>query len=172
MAVSPHRRTRTQVQSDMMARVIARRRRRRQRSRTALAINLAPMIDVTFLLLIFFLVTTTFEPPEGLLASQMPQDSGKPAVALPISPIVVRITQVGPGPDEYAIALDNFRNVPTNFDQLTAYISEIHRQPGFDQDTPVVIIAGDDVLWDHVVACWNSAVRASCTRIVFGQGSS
>ena len=148
--------------------------RRRWRSRARrrgnpIAVNLASMIDVTFLLLIFFLVTTTFDRPEGTLTSKLPRDSGAPAVALPISPIVVRVTQVGPGETDYAIRVDNFQNVPADFDELAESLAEIQRRPGFDADTPVVIIASDEVAWDHVVGAWNAAVRAGSKHIVFGR---
>ena len=54
-------------------------------------------------------------------------------------------------------------------DELVTYLQEIHRRPGFDRDTPVVIVAEHDVRWDHVVSCWNAALRADCTRIAFGE---
>jgi biopolymer transport protein ExbD len=127
------------------------------------------MIDVTFLLLIFFLVTTRFERPEGLLTSEMPTDSGAPAVGLPLSPIVVRLSVTGPGFDDVDISIDKFTGAPESADELVFYLREIHGQPGFDKDTPVVIVAEDEVRWDHVVACWNAALRAGCTKIAFGE---
>ncbi len=145
------------------------RRRRRPGSSAPFAMNIAPMIDVTFLLLIFFLVTTTFERAEGILASKMPQDVGEPAVALPISPIIVRVSQVGPGAGDYAIRIDDVRDVPADFTELAAFLSQIHSKPGFDADTLVVVVAGDHVKWDHVVGAWNAAVHAGCTNVAFGQ---
>ena len=118
-------------------RVLRRRRVRRHRS-SALSINLLPMIDVTFLLLIFFLVTSTFEKPEGLFAANLPRDSGIASLSLPISPFIVRLTAAG--------------------------------NPGFDDRTPVIIVADDSLAWDHVVGCWNAAVRAGCKTIAFGAG--
>lgn len=145
------------------------RRRHRAPYRMSFAVNIAPMIDVSFLLLIFFLVTTRFERAEGLLASELPADSDAPAVGLPLSPIVVRLSQTGPGFDDVSIRIDKFTAVPANADELAAYLREIQRRPGFDKDTPVVIIAENDVRWDHVVNCWNAALRAGCTRIAFGE---
>ena len=147
-------------------------RARRRRYRVAgppFAVNIAPMIDVTFLLLIFFLVTTTFERAEGILASRLPKDTGlTPAVALPISPIIVHLSQVGPEGDDYAIRIDNFQNVPANFIELAEYFRQIQQWPGFDEETPVIIVASDAVRWDHVVGAWNAAVRAGCKNIAFG----
>ena len=110
-------------------------RGRREPHGVSFAVNIAPMIDVTFLLLIFFLVTTRFERAEGLLASELPRESG----------------------------------APSSFDGLADALRAIQRRPGFDKDTPVVIVAENDVRWDHVVSCWNAALRAECTRIAFGE---
>lgn len=132
-----------------------------------IAVSFAPMIDVTFLLLIFFLVTTTFERAEGILSSKLPKEVGKKAVALPLSPIVIRLHQIGPDLEQVEIAIDNMEKAPSNFEKLTEVIQQIHRMPGFDRATPVVIVADADVRWDHVVACWNAALRAGCDRIAF-----
>ncbi len=40
------------------------------------ALRLMPMIDVVFLLLVFFLCATTFPSPEGLLKTWLPKDRG------------------------------------------------------------------------------------------------
>ena len=125
------------------------------------------MIDVTFLLLIFFLVTTTFERAEGVFTSELPRDRGQPAVALPISPIVVRLKQTDLAFDTYSISIDRFENQPKTFDELVTVLQEIHTRPGFDQETPVVIVADNDVRWDHVVGCWNAALRANCKNVAF-----
>lgn len=143
--------------------------RRHERGGVPIAVNFAPMIDVSFLLLIFFLVTTSFERAEGILASQMPRDSGAPAVALPLSPIVVRLVQTGAGHDEFSIRIDQVQRTPRTFAGLTETLLAIHQQPAFDKETPVVIVAGDDVRWDHIVGCWNAALRAGCERIAFGE---
>lgn len=145
------------------------RRRCRTPSGVPTAVNLAPMIDVTFLLLIFFLVTTTFERAEGILASDLPEIGAVPAVPLPVSPIVVRIARTGPGDDDYAIRIDRFEARPDDFESLPDFLRRIQQQPGFDTQTPIVIVAENDVRWDHVVSCWNAAIRAGCERIAFGE---
>ena len=149
----------------------ARRRFRRLRATHGIpiAVNLAPMIDVSFLLLIFFLVTTRFERAEGILTSKLPADAGTPAIALPISPIVVRLTQTGPEDDDYTLRIDHFPGDALSVDDLTTHLLRIHQRPGFDVKTPVVIIADDAVRWDHVVGCWNAALRAGCERVAFSE---
>lgn len=135
----------------------------------SIAVNFAPMIDVTFLLLIFFLVTTTFERAEGILASDLPRDRGAPVVALPVSPIVIRLAQTGVSAEDITIRIDRFQDGPRDFEELPGVLARIHQQPGFDKQTPVVIVADNDVRWDHVVNCWNAALRAECERIAFAE---
>ena len=133
----------------------------------SIALNMAPMIDMTFLLFSFVLVTSTFDRPEGILASEMPRQGGSSAVALPFSPIVIRLGQTGPGREDYVIRVDRFANSPARFAELPDFLRGIQSEPGFDQGTPVVIVAEDDVSWDHVVSCWNAALLAECKNIAF-----
>lgn len=144
-------------------------RRLSSRRGVSIAVNLAPMIDVSFLLLIFFLVTTTFERAEGILSAKLPRATGAPTVALPISPIVVRLVQTGPGDDDYKIRIDHFQAAPATTAELAAHLRQIQQQPGFDRKTPVLIVAENAVRWDHVVGCWNAALRAGCERVAFAE---
>lgn len=144
--------------------------RRRVRKGAPITVNLAPMVDMSFLLLIFFLVTTSYERAEGLLSSKLPADGGAaPPVALPLTPIVIRLESLGGASESCSIRIDRFENVPQSFGELSGYIADILKQPGFDDQTPVVIMAEDDVVWDHVVDCWNAAVAAGSRKLVFGQ---
>jgi biopolymer transport protein ExbD len=145
-------------------------RRRRARKGAPIAVNLAPMVDMSFLLLIFFLVTTSFERAEGLLSSKLPEDTGASSpVALPLTPIVIRLAPSATPADSCSIEIDRFDNVPQTFAALSPYLADILLQPGFDDQTPVVIMADDDVSWNDVVDCWNAAVAAGCRKLVFGQ---
>ena len=147
-----------------------RRSKRRRRGGLSATLNIAPMIDVSFLLLIFFLVTTTFERAEGILSSNLPKERGdRPAVSLPLSPIVLRVLTTGSGHDDFSISIDRFEAVPQHFAELPEFLESIFALPGFDEETPVVIVASNDVAWDHVVSAWNAAVRAGATKIAFAE---
>lgn len=135
----------------------------------SLSLNLAPMIDMTFLLLIFFVLTTSFHPPEGILGAKLTEAGPVPGrVALPISPIIVRVRTTGPAVADFAIQIDNFAAQPASFAELAQFLRDIRRNEGFDEETPVVIVAPADTTWEHVVECWNAAVRAACRNISFG----
>lgn len=168
---------RTSVSShtrEEIARAVSSARQRRRRRffahASVLSVNLTPMIDMSFILLIFFVATTKFERPEGILSSRLPAEgSAASGPALPLSPIVVRLVPEGPGDDDFAIRIDRLPAHPGTFAELADELRRLLRQPGFDEQTPVVVMADDAIRWDHVVGCWNAAVRAGCKTIVFGQ---
>ena len=58
------------------------------------ALDISSLIDVSFLLLIYFLVTSTLEPRESDLSMEMPTDSGK-ASSIQIDPLKIRLTAAG-----------------------------------------------------------------------------
>ncbi len=60
--------------------------------RETVEVNLTPLIDVVFLLLIFFMVSTTFETRQALELSLPTSDSGS---ALAPSPVTLSVTQAG-----------------------------------------------------------------------------
>ena len=64
----------------------------RLKNRTPLELSLTPMIDVVFLLLIFFMVTTTFSK-ESMIKIQLPQAEG--VARAPEKQIVLTINQAG-----------------------------------------------------------------------------
>ncbi len=129
----------------------------------------APMIDLSFLLLVFFMTTTRFDRPEGLLASALPAVSGASGPALPFSPLVIRLKHEGPDSAEYRLVVDGFDDVPGTTAGLPEFLGGVQQLPGFDRHTPVVIVADNAVAWDHVVGCWNGVLRAGYKRIAFAE---
>lgn len=67
--------------------------RRRRPGRGATAVELTPLIDVVFLLLIFFMVSTTFKR-ESVLAVELPGAQGAPR-ELAAAEIMVRVDAAG-----------------------------------------------------------------------------
>lgn len=61
-----------------------------RRHREPAEVNLTPLIDVVFLLLIFFMVSTTFETREALELTLPASESGAPVSASPVTVVVTR----------------------------------------------------------------------------------
>jgi biopolymer transport protein ExbD len=62
-------------------------------------LEMTPMIDVTFLLLIFFMCTLRFKSLEGLLSAHLPKDHGvgRQEAEPPVPPVEVRLRLIEPG---------------------------------------------------------------------------
>lgn len=70
----------------------------RSRGRDELDVNITPLIDVVFLLLIFFMVSTTFQK-KAELSVQLPESTTR-SVAASVAPIEIVVNPVG----EYFVA--------------------------------------------------------------------
>ncbi len=144
-------------------------RPRRPHRAMTMSLSLTPMIDITFNLLIFFLVATSFRPAEGVLRGKLPR-AAEPArlQAVPISSVYVRIEQVGPNFDECQLLIENTGWHSGSFAKLADALAAVLQLPGYDEQVPVVIAASGNVAWDHVVNAYNAAVRAGFKNIGFG----
>ncbi|MEK6677242.1 MAG: biopolymer transporter ExbD [Planctomycetota bacterium] len=145
------------------------RRLHRVRGNSSIGLNVVPLVDVTFLLMIFFVIAGAFEAWEGTLALRLLPTGQGFGVPLPLSPVVVRLTRTGPNEQDVVVGLDRFPQPIAGYSELANQLGELQRRPGFDRQTPIAIVADDEVPWDHVVNAWNAAVRAGYTNLVFGQ---
>lgn len=105
-------------------------------------LDMSPMIDLSFLLLIYFLVTSTLEPVEADLAMTMPtsQSSGESKVAIDMMTVTVNPTGHVVLNDEVLDTDATTRQVPLLLDRLRTYV-ESAKLTGSE---PMVIIAADD----------------------------
>jgi len=150
--------------------VLGRLRRRAPRGR-GFALRMVPMIDMIFLLLIFFLVTANWRPEEDFLPLQLAAAQGQGAVLTRPEPLEIHIfaapagcrVQIGRA-DEVEID-DN-----TIEADLAAMIARIEAcllaQKRFTGD-PIEIICGGDVKWDHLTKIYNVFFGAGLTDITF-----
>lgn len=133
-----------------------------------MGLNLTPMIDVVFLLLVFFIVGNTMIRPEGFFVSRIPVPAQQtPAMPLPITPIRVVLTPAAGG--SVRLAVDPGNAHPAGFDDLARILRDMASQAaGWGSDTPVIIAADQRIAWDHVVNAFNAARRAGFEIIRFG----
>ena len=62
------------------------------------AVNLSSMIDVTFLLLVYFIVTTVFTPPEDLLTPALKVEDGSSMSQQDLEPQIVQVELIEQNP--------------------------------------------------------------------------
>lgn len=140
--------------------------------------NLSAMIDVIFLLLIYFVSTVNFTPDEGVLTAKLPQGTGQPTTDLtpPQRPLNILLTAAGE--TDCRIRIEGYPQTPTNFTELATFLIKLQYDPeqgmrsgAFKPDSPVIIRPDESVRWQHVANAFNAAVRARYTNINFAQVS-
>lgn len=146
----------------------SKRRRRARRKAWTMSLNLTPMIDLVFLLLFFFLTVSRFSAREGTLPAQIPARAAAVSAEVPRTPIRVRLEAEPGNPQVCRAIIERFNDSPMPMSELAGALQKIREMNvGFDEQTPVHLAAGDDVVWDHVVNAYNAAFAAEFTKIYF-----
>jgi biopolymer transport protein ExbD len=130
------------------------------RGPTNLAIRMTPLIDVIFLLLIFFIMTIHFQRPEGVLANRLPEKGGQSVTQQQDWEIVrLRIRLSITEGDMPAIRLQD-REVHS-YDELYGFLSML------PEDVLLVVEPEARVPYRHVVGVYNACLKAEKHNIVF-----
>jgi len=134
--------------------------------------QMTPMIDVTFQMLIFFMVGMQIKIPEGILNSYLPKDRG---VGMPEEQDNPDIT-----PPEVKIRLEKDKVSSTDENVVVDIYFEQYSCPNIQDledklvrlgqelsSIPVVIDGGPDVPFSYVLGTLNACVKARFTQISF-----
>ena len=145
---------------------------KRGRPRPRLQPPLMPLIDVTFMLLLFFITTMQFAPPEGQILAQLPAGS-VPAVSaeaaaaaaiVPLEPLRVYLRPGAAGAVD--IEVERYAGAIGGFDALHQVLSSL--RASFDSpDVPVVILPATGVSWQHALDALRQAQLAGFKDIAF-----
>lgn len=128
--------------------------------------NLAPMVDVVMVILIFFMLGTSFVLTEGFLSTQLPAQAGPGGAArISIVPAVRIELFVGAG-DACVIRVMGQSVRDGDFAALEAMLRS-RVEAGADSQSRVVIRAEPAVRYEQVVAAMDAARRAGYPRIQF-----
>ena len=125
---------------------------------------LTPMIDVTFLLLLFFLMTFTFREAEGQIPGSLPQ-CVPPG---PSTPIEIVVRPAGPQRQGVVFEIPDAMYQTSSPRELGDRLMAIKRQG--NDEANVTIRARGDVQWRWAVEAFNQAVRAKCQFIGWSAG--
>lgn len=122
------------------------------------AVMMTPLIDVIFLLMIFFIMTLNFLVPEGILENRLPDQ----ARAMPQERekdwelVRIHVARAKAGPQIYL----QERKVAG----LSDLLLHLHRLP---RDVIIVIEPEEKVAYKHVISVFNTCVKAKKTNISF-----
>jgi biopolymer transport protein ExbD len=118
-------------------------------------INLISLIDIALLLVIFFMLTSTFMQ-EGRLKIELPQASLAPTGKQKVDPIVVSVTQSG------SYRVNDRELINSSPDTLRAAILEV---AGADRDKPVTIRADGRATHQSVVSAMDVLGKLGFVRL-------
>jgi biopolymer transport protein ExbD len=150
---------------------------RRARRRARLNVNLTSLIDVTFLLLVYFMVATSFAATEEAFRIDLPdRTSGGPGdpFELDDEPLRIQISSIGSGPDDYRVQIDGPYPQPQSLDELMGFLQQ-HQigsdlpEQWFKPDHPIIIVPTTGARWEHTIGVLNAAARARYTNVTFGK---
>lgn len=151
-------------------------RRAAKRKSPVMQLNLTAMIDVIFLLLVYFVVTANFATGEGVITTNMPlatgDNSGVQIDRPPTTPLRVYIH--GQADGGYRIRVVGVENQPQTFSELATMLESLKRkteqaQGRYASEDPLIIQPVGNVAWGHVVNAFNAAVKAKFANVQFGE---
>lgn len=124
---------------------------------------LTPMIDVTFQLLLYFILTSQFRAEEGGIPGSLPRDDGQAAVSEdPREPIQITIrpsSAIGGRVVYHIASLPPIESEKELTEQL------IKRRGTGEEPPPVLLEPYGTVTWEYVTQAFNAAVKAKFTEI-------
>ena len=139
------------------------RRRKPSPKSNVAAPDLTPMIDVTFQLLIYFLITATYIPDEGQIPGSLPSNHGNPTTS-PVRPVELSVSEGSDMTGETASYTLGGRST-TDPDEL--YKRLVARRTS--DKHPLVIKVSPRCKWRFVVEAFNQGTRANYKKIGFKQ---
>jgi biopolymer transport protein ExbD len=122
--------------------------------------NMTPLIDVIFLLMIFFLMTFNFQKQEFILDNRLPQignrDSDDPTKDWETVRLRIKMAREGGG-----------LKIKLQERELWTYTDLLYYLDQLPEDILLVIEPDDSVPYEHVIGVYNSCLKSGKKDIVF-----
>jgi len=118
------------------------------------------MIDVTFLLLTYFLLTTTFRQEEGQLPGTLPKAGPRRIIPI-VEEIPLQVRAVGDASQSVVYSLGGEHQMLRSPQELAESLRARSERTGDGRTLLIVIQPGRAVRWRHVVEALNQAVGAN-----------
>lgn len=156
------------------------RHRPRRPPRHRLTLNVTAMIDVVFLLLIYFLAVTNFKLGEEVYRLDLPERGAAEAAdpfQLDEEPLRIRVASIDGAVVAYRITIDGPYESPGTFAELFDFLLARQLTPAsphglFSRDHPIIIEPTGAAHWEHVIGAFNAAAKAEYSNISFREPAS
>lgn len=129
-------------------------------SQNRFSMNITPLIDVIFLLMIFFVMTINMQEAEGVLNNRLPQvgssDSSDPSKDW--ETVKLRIKMIR---EEKIMKLYLQERVVYTYSDLLFYLKQL------PQDILIIIEPENNVPYKHVIGVYNQCLKSRKKKIVF-----
>ena len=148
----------------------------RRRDTKMIGLNLTSMIDVVFLLLVYFMVATEFKTAEESFPMDLPLRQGGTLAALDNEPLVILVESSGVQASDVSIRLVGPWDPVVSLQGLSAFltsnqVSLISMDGLFAQTHPILIQPTVNTRWEHAVSAYNVVVDANYTNITLDDPS-
>lgn len=130
-----------------------------RRRKSEMEINMTPLIDCVFLLLIFFMIATTFAPMPGIRV-KLPPPGTPPPGQKDQQQLILRISDPEPGIPDGAMVLND------NLISMGELLGSFQRAT-LKQKEMLIIQSGRDVWHKQIVKIMDLAKRADIKKIGF-----
>ena len=130
------------------------------KSKVSFSVRMTPLIDVIFLLLIFFILVIKLEKPEGVLENILPQSDvhGVANQQKDWEVVKLRVKLITEG-EQLKIYLQE--RVVYTYKDLLSYLNML------PQEIMLVIEPESKVPYKYVIGVYNTCIKAKKTNIVF-----
>ncbi|NIA17550.1 MAG: hypothetical protein GWO86_04305 [Planctomycetes bacterium] len=134
------------------------------------ALRMAPMIDMIFLLLIFFLVTADFRPQEDFLPFQLPPAS---AATLPVGHVEPLAVYIADSPGGCQVRIGDkaveirAQSVEEDLAVLIEKLRDVMNSQRRTTSDAVEIVCLPEVKWDYLAKIYNVLYGFGMTDITF-----
>jgi len=145
----------------------------RRRVKKKIELRMVAMIDVVFLLLIFFLLTANFRSKEGFLPAELPRQVSSAAMT-EIEPLSLKLDSQPDGSCRIGIGRDEFLSIRAdhiNDDFLhlrERLVAVLKSQQRYDTD-PIKLMPTVGTSWDLVVRTYDVLWQLNLNNIIFSR---
>jgi biopolymer transport protein ExbD len=152
--------------------------KRRPTGHARLSLNLTSMIDVVFLLLIYFMVATEFRQGEEIFRMDLPDREAalrqRDPFDLDEEPLRVMVSSTGMTREACRLMIDGPYPQPAGFAELHDFLRRRQVNPHttgglFEPDHPIVVTPTGTTRWEHAIEAFNAAVSAGYHNVTLAR---